>query len=231
MKQNMRYREMVCINGVEYPAIHESVFFRDWEDVPGIPASEITHRDTDTEQLDGLLIRGYEMKFGRGKNENWEVYEKSAFDEFVEDYFVKKNLNMVCDINHEGYYDWHAQCGRVIYMEVNSVGLYFVVYIPRTFESYNELKTRIEEGIIQGFSKEGYAVDYEWKYTESGEFDYELVKKINLISVSLVSTPANGLRFEKRQEIKNGLHYVNKLINEEPHAVNTMEALFNINHQ
>ena len=229
MKQSKRYREMVRINGVEYPAIHESVFFRDWEEVSAIQASEITHRDSDTEKLDGLLIRGYEMKFGRGKNENWEVYEKSAFDDFVADYFVKNNLNMVCDINHEGWNDWHAQCGRVIYMEVNSVGLYFVVYVPRKYESYDELKTRIEEGIIQGFSKEGYAVDYEWKYTENGEFDYELVKKINLLSVSLVSTPANGLRFEKEHEIKNGLCYTNKLIEKETaQPENTMEALFNV---
>lgn len=221
-------KRFVIVNGKEYPAIHEGVFFREWKEVSEIPASEITHRDNDVKQLSGLLLKGYEMKFDKGRNANWEVYEKTAFDKFVQDYFVANNLNMTCDINHEGWHDWHSICGRVLYMEVNTVGLYFVVYVDKSYEQYNQLKWALEQGLLQGFSKEGYATDWEFVTNDKGEFEYELIKEISLLSVSIVSNPANGLNFEKEQEVKNGLMYVNKIINEEPQPQNTMDALFNV---
>lgn len=219
-------RQMVVVNGKEYPRISEGVFFRSWEEVKDLPASDITKRDKDTERLNGLILKGYEMKFGRGKNENWEVYDKGAFDKFIEDYFVANDLNMTCDINHEGWRDFRSVCGRVLYMEVNSVGLYFVVYVSNEYPEYERLLFMLKEGLLQGFSKEGYATDYEWRYNEQGEFDYELIKEMQLLSVSIVSNPANALPFEKVQEVKNGLHYVNKTIEAQPK--NTMDALFNV---
>lgn len=218
-------REFVQINGKEYPAIHEAVYFRSWEEVSGIPASDITKRDGDTETLDGLLIKGYEMKFDKGPNANGEVYERTAFDKFVTDYFVANNLNMTVDINHEGWQNYQSICGRVLYMEVNTVGLYFVVYINRDFLEYARLKWMLEQGLLQGLSKEGYATDWEYVYNERGEFDHEVVKEMRLLSVSLVSNPANAIPFERVQEIRNGLAYVNKNIEAQP--ANTMEALFN----
>lgn len=174
-----------------------------WEEVQGINAQTI-NKDLAPDTLDGLIIRGYEMKWNK-TNENLEQYERTAFDKFIQEYFVDGNMNMPVDINHEGYRNWLSICGRVLYIEVNSVGFYFVVYVPKTFEDYNALKWRLQAGIIQGFSKEGWATDWEPKWKEDGTFDYELIKAMKVTSVSLVSIPANGLEFERMQEIRNAL--------------------------
>ena len=190
--------------------VRDNVLLGDWEEVKGINAQTL-NKDLEPETLDGLILRGYEMKFGQ-TNENGEQYLPTAFDEFIQRYFVDGKMNMPVDINHEGYHDWRAYCGRVLYIEVNSVGFYFVVYVPRIFEAYDELKWRLQQGIIQGFSKEGFVgwEDYENKWNEDGTFAYELIKRISVVSVSLVTTPANGLPFEKMQETRNALAFVNK---------------------
>ena len=189
--------------------ITDAVPLGSWEEVDNLPLSAITKNDKDTDKLNGLVIRGYEMKWG-GKNENGEVYEKGAFDEFIRSYFVEGGLNMPVDIQHQQDLDHLA--GRVLLIEVNSVGFYFVVYIPRTYTHYEQVKNLIKEGILQGFSKMGWATDYEHMYTAEGYYDYTRITKMEVTSVSLVATPANRLPFEKIGEIvKNQLTYKNKL--------------------
>lgn len=220
-------RDFTTYGGRKALVVRDYTPFNDekaWEEVKGIKASEITHRDEDNERLDGLIIRGYEMKWGE-TNANGERYEKGAFDAFINEWYVNKGFNMVVDINHEGYKDHYKQCGRVLYIETNSVGFYFVVYINRGYSQYDDLKWRLEQGLLQGFSKEGFATDWEWKWKEDGTFDYELIKEIAVVSVSLVPLPANGVQFEKVQEVKNGTHYINKTITAQHES--TMNALFN----
>lgn len=221
-------REFVKIAGKEYPRVHDTVLIGDWQELSSVNAKTI-RPELPEETLDGLLIKGYEMKWGE-TNENGERYEQTAFDKFIQEYFVKKGFNMVTDINHEGYMNWHAQCGRVLYIERNSVGFYFAVYVPREFEDYEALKWRLQKGIIQGFSKEGYAAKWEPRYKEDRSFDYMLIKEMNILSVSLVSAPANGLRFEKMQEtIKDGLQYFVKEVedNTERGKGKSLSELFN----
>lgn len=188
--------------------VHDAVLLGDWEEVQALDAQTL-NKDLAPEKLNGLILKGYEMKWDK-TNENSERYEKTAFDDFIQSYFVDGKLNMPVDINHEGMRDWHTICGRVLYIEANSVGFYFVVYVPRTFEEYDNLKWRLQEGIIQGFSKEGWATDWEPKWNEDGSFNYELIKKMKVTNVSLVSIPANGLDFERMQEIRNALIFSNK---------------------
>lgn len=198
--------------------VREQVLLGDWQEVPaGTDATTINPNIKEDKPLDGLVIRGYEMKWDK-TNENGERYDKTAFDEFIQNYFVDGKLNMPCDINHGGYSDWKNYCGRVLYLETNSVGFYAVVYVPRTYPEYDRLKWALQEGIIQGFSKEGFVDwgDSEYIWKQDGSFDYELIHKISIVSVSLVCTPANGLPFEKMQETKNALSFKNKLEEEEP---------------
>ncbi len=203
-----KYKEKPIVDTSKPRRVHEAVLLGDWGEVQDIPTEQLRKWTKDPDKLDGLILKGYEMKWDK-TNENGERYEKTAFDEFIQRYFVDGELNMPVDINHQGWGDWHAYCGRVLYIETNSVGFYFVVYVPRTFEGYDQLKMRLQEGIIQGFSKEGWATDYEpvWKQDEDGywELDYELIRKISVVSVSLVCTPANGLAFERMEQIKNAL--------------------------
>lgn len=189
--------------------VHDATLIGDWQETKDIPADTLRKWTNDPDKLDGLILKGYEMKWDK-TNENGERYEKTAFDDFIKSYFVEGGLNMTVDVNHEGYHDWQAICGRVLYVETNSVGFYFVVYVPRVFERYEQLKWRLQEGIIQGFSKEGWATDWDVRWKEDGTFDYELIKEMKVTSVSLVSIPANGFEFEKMQEIKNALIFNNK---------------------
>ena len=190
--------------------LRDTVLLGNWEEVQGINAQTI-RPDLAAENLDGLIIKGYEMKFGQ-TNENGEQYDKTAFDEFIKSYFVDGKLNMPVDINHEGYRDWRSYCGRVLYIEVNSVGFYFAVYIPRTYAEYDRLLWALKNGIVQGFSKEGFVGydDYDILWNKDGTFDHEQIHKMRVVSVSLVCTPANGLAFEQMKETRNALVFENK---------------------
>lgn len=149
MEEYQRSMRRDAYTGKQAHIVREQVLLGDWDEVQNIPQETLRKWTDEADNLDGLILKGYEMKFG-AINENGEVYEKTAFDEFIERYFVKGKMNMPVDINHEGFRDWHAYCGRVLYIEVNSVGFYFVVYVPRSFEGYEQLKWRLQEGIIQG---------------------------------------------------------------------------------
>lgn len=186
--------------------IIDTVLIGSWEEINDQPLSTITKRDEDTQHLDGLIIKGYETKFGK-TNENWEQYDPHCLDKFVEEYFVNNRLNMVVDLQHSQHID--DQVGRVVYLEVNSVGFYFVAYVPKSVKRYEQVKNLLQEGILQGFSKCGWATDYEWKYESDGSFAYELVKEMSIVSVSLVTSPANAIRFENVQEVKNELQFRN----------------------
>lgn len=207
--------------------VRDAVLIGDWKEVQGINAQTIKP-ELAPEELDGLIIKGYEMKWGV-TNENGEQYAKDAFDKFINEYFVEKGLNMPVDINHEGWNNWRAYCGRVLYIETNSVGFYFVVYVPKTYEFYEQLKSDLRNGIIQGFSKEGFASDWEPVKDKQGNVLYWLIKEIAVVSVSLVCTPANGIAFERMQEIKNALVFKNKVQEETKDNAerSTLEAMFN----
>lgn len=197
-------------------AIQNTTLIGDWDEVQGVQASTITKNDADTDMLDGILVRGYETMFGE-TNENGERYAKGAIDDFIERYFVAHNLNLPVDIQHIQDIDHLA--GRVIYAESNSTGFYFVAYIPRTFKNYTVVRDLLKNGILQGFSKCGWATDYEWRTDENGN-DYMQVNKIDIVSVSLVATPANAVPFERMQEVQNGLRF--KPSNKETNKIDDM---------
>lgn len=183
--------------------INDAVLIDNYEEVDNYELEKITHNPTDAQRLSGLIIRGYEMKFAKGTNENREQYDPHCFDEFVEEYFVKNKLNIPVTLHHDN----DKLVGRVLCLEVNSVGFYFVVYIPKRIKLYDEIKTLIEEGLLQGLSKEGWATDYDYKFKEDGSFDYMQINKMSICGVSLVAMPANGVGFEKTEEIKNQLQF------------------------
>ena len=193
----------------EKKLIKDTTLIGNWEEVSNAPLSSVTKRDTDTAMLDGLIVKGYETKFGT-VNENSERYEQGCLDDFIQSYFTENRLNMVVDVQHGCTID--DQVGRVIYLEANTVGFYFVAYIPRTVARYEQVKNLLKEGILQGFSKCGWATDWDYKYTEDGYFDYMLIRQMSILSVSLVTAPANAIPFEAVGEaVRNELTYRNTL--------------------
>lgn len=210
---------------MENHIIWDSVLIGDWQDVQGLPLSTITKRADDTETLDGLVVKGYEMKWGT-TNENGERYSQGCFDDFISSYYVANGLNVPVDVQHNPSPDWLV--GRVLYIETNTVGFYVVAYIPRTERMFDAIKSKLQNGILQGFSKCGLVEDSEYRYKQDGSFDYELIKKISLLSVSLVSTPANGVPFDDVEEARrNRLEYVNKTKRTQEDGA--MNRLFNKN--
>ena len=191
--------------------IQDTTLIGNWDEVQNYELSKVTKKDTDTQKLNGLVIRGYETKFSK-VNENGERYEPGCLDEFIQSYFIDNGLNMVVDLQHG--YDIDSQVGRVVYLETNSVGFYFVAYIPRTVARYEQIKSLLQEGILQGFSKCGWASDWEWERGRDGE-DVFVVKKMDIVSVSLVTSPANAIAFEGIGEtIQNRLEYRNRIKDE-----------------
>ena len=77
-------KEFLNIGGKDCPVIRNAVKIGDWVEVKSIPVSTITKRDTDTALLDGLIIKGYEMEWDN-TNENYERFEKTAFDKFIQE--------------------------------------------------------------------------------------------------------------------------------------------------
>lgn len=192
--------------------ITDGVKLGNWEEVTSLPLSSITRRDEDnTTQLDGLILKGYETKFG-STNGNREQYAPGCLDEFIQDYFIDRGLNMAVDVQHGWSVD--DQVGRVIYIEVNTVGFYFVAYVPRSVSRYEQIKSLLKEGILQGFSKCGWATEWNDHYASDGSYDYTEILKMEIVSVSLVTAPANAIPFEQAAEIRNTLSFRNLVAEE-----------------
>ena len=210
---------------MEKHIIRDTVLIGDWQYVQSLPLSSITKRADDVELLDGIIVKKYEMKWGT-TNENGERYEQGCFDDFISRYYLANGLNVVLDVQHDERPEWLV--GRALYIETNSVGFYVVGYIPRDDPSFIAVKSKLKNGILQGFSKCGLVEESEFRYKKDGSFDYELIKKISLLSVSLVATPANGVPFEDVAETRrNRLEYVNKT--KRTQEGGAMNRLFNKN--
>lgn len=192
------------VHGISEKRIVDAVKLGDWKEVEKL--STETVKTTEADALDGLIIKGYETKFGK-TNENGEQYEKDCLDEFINEYYIKNKLNIPVTIQHRD--DIRHLAGRVLLVEVNTVGFYFVCYIPKTYRYYEDVLNDIKNGILQGMSKEGYVQwnDMDYKYDEDGYFDHVVYKKFRLTAMSIVSTPANGVAFEKVQQVKNAVEF------------------------
>lgn len=192
------------VSGISEKRIVDAVKLGDWKEVEKLSTETVKAEASDA--LNGLIIKGYETKFGK-TNENGEQYEKDCLDEFINEYYIKNKLNIPVTIQHRD--DIEHLAGRVLLVEVNTVGFYFVVYIPRTYMHYETVLNNIKNGILQGLSKEGYVQwnDMDYKYDEDGYFDHVVYKKFRLTAMSIVSTPANGVAFEKVQQIKNAVQF------------------------
>ena len=203
---------------IEKPVkLTDAVLIGDYEEVADLELSSITKKESDKERLNGLIVKGYETKFADGTNTNGERYSKTALDKFMQDYYGAKRLNMPVTMQHDN----NQLVGRVLICEVNSVGFYFVCYLPKSLPSYERTKALISEGIIQGLSKEGWCTKGKMFFTKEGNFDYYLIEEIDLTAVSLVATPANGNGFEKAEEIKNITEF------RKPHKKSNFAAMFN----
>lgn len=74
---------------------------------------------------------------------------------------------------------------------------------------YANLLNNIREGILQGLSKEGYCSwdDFVPHRDKDDNIEYWEIRKFELTAMSIVALPANGVSFEKVQQIKNAVQF------------------------
>lgn len=185
--------------------LRDVVLIGNYEEVDRVPASSIVGGLSDDTVLDGLIIRGMEMRFGV-TNENGERYDRDAFDKFIKEYYLERGLNLPLTVQHRD--DIEHIVGRVLLMDVRDDGVYYVAYIPRDVKNYAVVRSLLLHGILQGFSKEGWALQWEWiEDSESPELSYINIKEMALTALSLVCIPANGIPFESTDEVRNTLQF------------------------
>lgn len=164
--------------------IQDAVLIGEWKEVDGT--------NLDEKGLDGIVLSGMETAFGV-TNANGERYTREALDKFVQDYFVANDLNIPLTLMHGERFE--DVIGKVLSIDVTDKGFRIQAYIPKTAIRYKTVKAYLQEGILQGFSKEGWATGYEEKEDEDGNGYFE-ISELALTAVSLVTTPANALGFD-----------------------------------
>lgn len=212
------FRKIVCDGAL--------ITSRDWEEVHSKPLSQITGNPEDKEQLDGIIIRGYESKFADGTNTNGERFSTECLDKFIREYYIEKGLNIPLDVEHNTDPEW--LCGRVVYAEVNDIGFMYAAYIPRTYMHYEDVKALLANKILQGFSKFGWCSKGHWVDDEHDEEygGYFYVEEMVLLRLSLVANPANGIPFDEVGEVSNAIRFVNKTTKKSK-VRNGFAAMFN----
>lgn len=145
---------------------------------------------------DGLLLSGYFKKW-ETNNFNGEEYSRDSYDKFIENYFVKNELNVPINLMHG--FDFAHLAGKVQNMKKDDIGIFIEVLISKGAVYFENIKQLLKDKVLQGFSDEGYAVDYEIK--DNGNF---LIKEAILSKVSLVDLPAEATA---KIEIRNATNF------------------------
>ena len=145
---------------------------------------------------DGLLLSGYFKKW-ETNNFNGEEYSQDSYDKFIENYFVKNELNVPINLMHG--WNFESLAGKIQNMKKDDVGIFIEVLISKGAVYYENIKQLLKDKVLQGFSDEGYAVDYEIK--DNGNF---LIKEAVLSKVSLVDLPAEATA---KIEIRNATNF------------------------
>lgn len=158
----------------------------------------------ESEDKKPFIIGGYVRKFGK-VNENGEQFSNDAYDEFIEKYYEKNSLHIPVDVMHGGTI--LGVCGKVVLLEkVKTVGVWCEIEISKNAIYFNNITGLINDGILQGLSDYGYATDYEYKYNNDGTFSHCIIKKQNLLRISIVDAPAEGTA---KLEVMNATKFKN----------------------
>lgn len=129
----------------------------------------------------GYYVSGVWKRFNE-VNENGYIYTENCFDDFINNYFVKYQKNVPLTILHVP--DAFHLAGVVNKIEKVKNELILRAKISKGAIYYEKFVQLIEDGVLQGFSDKGYALDYE--LTENGL----LIRQATLQHISLVDMPA-----------------------------------------
>ena len=141
------------------------------------------------EVREGLILDGY-FKRWDSVNENGESYAKDSFDKFINHYFVRNKLNVPINLMHgSGFGDL---AGKIVNMKKDPYGIFIQALISKHAVHFENIKGLIEDEILQGFSDEGFATDFELIKNGNNEVTHVNILEAVLTKVSLVDIPAEG---------------------------------------
>lgn len=150
-------------------------------------------------------VSGYAMHFDE-PNYNGEIYNKTAFNKFINDYYIKNKKNMPLTIMHET--GLNSLIGRIDTFEIFDDGVFINATISKSAPRFRNIVGLIEDGVLTGFSTEGFAFDY--KELENG---LTYINEAALTRISVVDQPADA---QSDFEIKNTLFIGNGFETQEP---------------
>lgn len=150
-------------------------------------------------------VSGYAMHFDE-PNYNGEIYNKTAFNKFINDYYIKNKKNMPLTIMHET--GLNSLIGRIDTFEILDDGVFINATISKSAPRFRNIVGLIEDSVLTGFSTEGFAFDY--KELENG---LTYINEAALTRISVVDQPADA---QSDFEIKNTLFIGNGFETQEP---------------
>lgn len=150
-------------------------------------------------------VSGYAMHFDE-PNYNGEIYNKTAFNKFINDYYIKNKKNMPLTIMHET--GLNSLIGRIDTFEILDDGVFINATISKSAPRFRNIVGLIEDSVLTGFSTEGFAFDY--KELENG---LTYINEAALTRISVVDQPADA---QSDFEIKNTLFIGNGFETQKP---------------
>ncbi len=141
------------------------------------------------------VVSGY-FKVWKNRNFNGERYTTDAYDEFINSYFEKNEFNVPINLLHQK--DIFHLVGKVDNMIKDDIGIYLDVIISKHAIYFEKVVGMIEDKILQGFSDEGFATN--WDEDEDGV----LIRQAILERISLVDLPAE---VDAKLEIENATKF------------------------
>lgn len=161
----------------------------------------------------GIEVKGLLTTFDL-VNANGMTFNKDSYDKFVTNYFKSNDLNIPVDVMHQQ--DFHHLVGIAKSFVKTDANVEITAFVPSGIALYNDIKVKLDNGILQGFSNFGIVNDYD--ITENNEL---VIKDFALLSASLVSIPADtGAKFVSNATEFKGFG------KQEPEVENTINPYF-----
>lgn len=150
--------------------------------------------DTTEDITDGLKICA-KLKAWNTTNLNGFNFDKTSYDEFIADYYEKHGYRVPLTLMHG--HSFADIVGEVTLLDNREDGLHCEAVIYADYPQFGWVAKLVKSRILGGVSDDGFFSEY----SEDAETGAILVKKAQIMNVSLVTTPAEPLA--KVEEMAN----------------------------
>lgn len=143
---------------------------------------------------DGLKIRA-KLKSWNTTNLNGYNFAQNSYDDFIAEYYEAFGYKIPLTLMHG--HSFSDIVGEVALLDNREDGLYCEAVVFADYPQFGWLEKLVKSRILGGVSDDGFLLDY----SEDDATGAVLVKKAQIMNVSLVTTPAEPLA--KVEEMAN----------------------------